>query len=83
MKDLHLHIEEIEELWTEFPKTVVLLDHIGFCKVPELLRTSFPYYDLSPLLSQFVSNFGENRVMWGSSEMDWIMGKTVMHRFPG
>ncbi|CAH2059263.1 unnamed protein product, partial [Thlaspi arvense] len=141
MKGLHLHIEEIEELCTEFPKTVVLLDHAGFCKVPEngdaklaytqlmklsrfpqvyvkfsalfrISRTGFPYQDLSPLLSQVVSNFGANRVMWGSdfpfvvlecgykeareavtiiakqaslsnSEMDWILGKTVMQLFPG
>ncbi|ESQ52155.1 hypothetical protein EUTSA_v10016892mg [Eutrema salsugineum] len=141
MKGLHLHLAEIEELCTEFPKTTVLLDHAGFCKVPEngeaklaytqlmklsrfpqvyvkfsalfrLSRTGFPYQDLSPLLSKVVSNFGANRVMWGSdfpfvvlecgykeakeavtiiakqaslssSEMDWILGKTVMQLFPG
>ncbi|KAL1211108.1 hypothetical protein V5N11_008567 [Cardamine amara subsp. amara] len=141
MKGLDLHIAEIEELCTEFPKTVVLLDHAGFCKVPEngeaklaytqlmklsrfpqvyvkfsalfrISRTGFPYQDLSPLLSQLVSNFGANHVMWGSdfpfvvleceyteakeavtiiakqaslssSEMDWILGKTLMQLFPG
>uniref|UniRef100_A0A1J3EJA2 4-sulfomuconolactone hydrolase n=1 Tax=Noccaea caerulescens TaxID=107243 RepID=A0A1J3EJA2_NOCCA len=141
MKGLHLHIAEIEELCTEFPKTTVILDHAGFCKVPEngdaklaytqlmklsrfpqvyvkfsalfrLSRTGFPYQDLSPLLSQAVSHFGANRVMWGSdfpfvvlecgykeareavaiiadqaslssSDMDWILGKTVMQLFPG
>lgn len=35
IQGLDLHIVEIEELCTEFPKTTVLLDHAGFCKVPE------------------------------------------------
>ncbi|XP_027350017.1 uncharacterized protein LOC113861414 [Abrus precatorius] len=95
MKGLDLHISEIEQLCTEFPSTVVLLDHLAFCKPPindeeglvfsQLLnlsrfpqvyvkfsaffrvsRAPFPYLDLSPLLSQLVSRFGANRVMWGS-----------------
>ncbi|TKY64925.1 4-sulfomuconolactone hydrolase [Spatholobus suberectus] len=95
MKGLDLHISEIEQLCTEFPSTVVLLDHLAFCKPPlnddeglvfsQLLNLSrfpqvyvkfsalfrvssvqFPYLDLSPLLSQVVSHFGANRVMWGS-----------------
>ncbi|KAJ4821839.1 hypothetical protein Tsubulata_018558 [Turnera subulata] len=139
MKGLTLHLPEIEELCTEFPSTVVLLDHLGFCKPPlndeenlafsELLklsrfpqvyikfsalfrvsRMSFPYQDLSPLLSQVISSFGANRVMWGSdfpfvvpecgykgakgavssianqvplssSDLEWIMGKTVAQLF--
>ncbi|KAJ8574366.1 hypothetical protein K7X08_026171 [Anisodus acutangulus] len=35
MKGLHLHLQEIEELCTEFPATVVLLDHVAFCKPPK------------------------------------------------
>ncbi|XP_057777020.1 uncharacterized protein LOC130995665 isoform X2 [Salvia miltiorrhiza] len=35
MKGLDLHLSEIEELCTEFPSTVVLLDHLGFCKPPK------------------------------------------------
>ncbi|KAL8520221.1 hypothetical protein ACS0TY_010946 [Phlomoides rotata] len=35
MKGLDLHLSEIEELCTEFPSTVVLLDHLGFCKPPQ------------------------------------------------
>ncbi|XP_021892815.1 uncharacterized protein LOC110810828 [Carica papaya] len=95
MKGLNLHISEIEELCTEFPSTVVLLDHLGFCKPPidddeklalsrllklsrfqqvyvkfsalfRLSRKPFPYEDLSPILSEVVSCFGANRVMWGS-----------------
>ncbi|KAK7340830.1 hypothetical protein VNO77_21544 [Canavalia gladiata] len=95
MKGLDIHISEIEQLCTEFPSTVVLLDHLGFCKPPindeeglvfsQLLnlsrfpqvyvkfsalfrvsRAQFPYHDLSPLLSQVVSHFGANRVMWGT-----------------
>ena len=31
---LSLHISEIEELCTEFPSTVVSLDHLAFCKPP-------------------------------------------------
>ncbi|KAJ0537502.1 putative 2-amino-3-carboxymuconate-6-semialdehyde decarboxylase [Helianthus annuus] len=34
MKGLNLHISEIKELCSEFPKTVVLLDHLAFCKPP-------------------------------------------------
>ncbi|KAK8466155.1 hypothetical protein PHAVU_008G016700 [Phaseolus vulgaris] len=34
MKGLGLHISEIEQLCTEFPSTVVLLDHLAFCKPP-------------------------------------------------
>ncbi|KAA8533346.1 hypothetical protein F0562_033121 [Nyssa sinensis] len=141
MKGLNLHLSEIEKLCTEFPATVVLLDHFAFCKPPineeenlvfsELLKLSrfpqvyikfsalfrvsrkpFPYEDLSQVLSQVVSSFGANRVMWGSdfpfvvsecgykeakeavsiianqlplasSELEWIMGKTVMQLFRG
>lgn len=141
MKGLNLHISEIQELCTEFPSTVVLLDHLSFCKPPtndeesfafsELLKLSkfpqvyikfsalfrvsrmpFPYQDLASLLSQVVSSFGASRVMWGSdfpyvvpecgykggkeavlsianqvplssSELEWIMGKTVMQLFQG
>ncbi|KAL1565326.1 4-sulfomuconolactone hydrolase-like [Salvia divinorum] len=35
MKGLDLHLSEIEELCTEFPSTVVLLDHLAFCKPPK------------------------------------------------
>ncbi|KAL8255156.1 hypothetical protein R6Q59_033377 [Mikania micrantha] len=95
MKGLNLHIAEIKKLCSDFPKTVVLFDHLAFCKPPtddeaaktfsELLglsrfpqvyvklsalfrvsRKPFPYEDLSPLLSQVISSFGANRVMWGS-----------------
>ncbi|XP_022145165.1 uncharacterized protein LOC111014678 [Momordica charantia] len=95
MKGLSLHVEEIKELCTEFPSTIVLLDHLGFCKPPEneedslaisqllelasfpqihvkfsalfrISRMPFPYQDLSHLLSQVVSSFGANRIMWGS-----------------
>ncbi|XAR48208.1 4-sulfomuconolactone hydrolase [Bertholletia excelsa] len=141
MKGLNLHLSEIENLCTEFPSTIVLLDHLGFCKPPinneervvfsELLKFSrfpqvyikfsalfrvsrepYPYSDLSALLSQVVSSFGANRVMWGSdfpyvvpecgyqeakeavleivnqvplspSELEWIMGRTVMQLFQG
>jgi len=31
---LRLHLSEIEKLCTEFPSTVVLLDHLAFCKPP-------------------------------------------------
>ncbi|MED6209930.1 hypothetical protein PIB30_059410 [Stylosanthes scabra] len=34
MKGLDLHISEIEQLCTEFPSTVVILDHLAFCKPP-------------------------------------------------
>uniref|UniRef100_A0A7S0T3K5 Amidohydrolase-related domain-containing protein n=1 Tax=Mantoniella antarctica TaxID=81844 RepID=A0A7S0T3K5_9CHLO len=29
---LHLHVEDIRALCTEFPDTPVLMDHFGFCK---------------------------------------------------
>ncbi|KAE9454267.1 hypothetical protein C3L33_13835, partial [Rhododendron williamsianum] len=141
MKGLNLHLSEIERLCTEFPSTIVMLDHLAFCKPPtndeqklafsELLKLSrfpqvhiklsalfrvsrkpYPYEDLSKLLSQVVSSFGANRVMWGSdfpyvvpecgykeakeavsiianhvplssSELEWVMGRTVMQLFQG
>lgn len=48
IQGLDLHIAEIEELCTEFPNTTVLLDHAGFCKVPEwaLLCCSEKLYSL-------------------------------------
>ncbi|KAF8040939.1 hypothetical protein BT93_B2994 [Corymbia citriodora subsp. variegata] len=140
MKGLNLHISEIEKLCKEFPSTVVLLDHLAFCKPPlndeesrifsELLRLSrypqvyvkfsalfrvsrlpFPYLDLSDHLSKLITHFGVNRIMWGSdfpfvvpecgykgakdavsliaeqvpiasSDVEWIMGRTVMKLFP-
>ncbi|OVA17446.1 Amidohydrolase 2 [Macleaya cordata] len=136
MKGLNLHISEIEELCSDFPSTVVLLDHFAFCKPPinneekeafsallklsrfpqvyvkfsalfRISRKPFPYEDTCQLLSQVVSSFGANRVMWGSdfpyvvpecgykeakeavsliasqvplpsSDLEWIMGRTVM-----
>ncbi|CAN0896092.1 2-pyrone-4,6-dicarboxylate hydrolase [Linum grandiflorum] len=95
MKGLNLHISEIEQLCTEFPSTPVLIDHLGFCKLPindeekvafsnllnlsrfpqvyvkfsalfRVSRVQHPYDDLSHLLSQVVSRFGANRIMWGS-----------------
>ncbi|GAB4828562.1 hypothetical protein Ancab_018222 [Ancistrocladus abbreviatus] len=95
MKGLNLHISEIEELCTNCPSTIVLLDHLAFCKPPKndeetltfshllklsrfpqvyvkfsaLFRVSrepFPYQDLTSMLSQLVSTFGSNRIMWGS-----------------
>jgi len=34
VQGLSLHISEIEELCSEFPSTIVLLDHMAFCKPP-------------------------------------------------
>ncbi|XP_010929582.1 uncharacterized protein [Elaeis guineensis] len=95
MKGLSLHISEIEELCTTYPSTVVLLDHMAFCKPPvndeeqetfsallnfsrfpqvyvkfsalfRLSRKPYPYEDTGELLSQAISSYGANRVMWGS-----------------
>ncbi|KAJ8475674.1 hypothetical protein OPV22_019401 [Ensete ventricosum] len=95
MKGLSLHISEIEELCEDYPSTIVILDHMGFCKPPmtdeehntfssllklarfpqvyvkfsalfRLSREQYPYEDARDLLSQVVSNYGANRVMWGS-----------------
>ncbi|KAF8408449.1 hypothetical protein HHK36_007602 [Tetracentron sinense] len=140
MKGLDLHTSEIEELCTNFPSTVVLLDHLAFCKPPiideenevfsallklsrfpqiyvkfsalfRISRKPYPYKDTASLLSQVISSYGANRVMWGSdfpyvvaecgykeakeavpliarqaalssSELEWIMGRTVMQLFP-
>ncbi|KAJ0095809.1 hypothetical protein Patl1_16983 [Pistacia atlantica] len=40
--------------------------YIKFSALFRLSRMAFPYQDLSSLLSQVVSSFGANRVMWGS-----------------
>lgn len=98
MKGLALHLSEIEELCSNFPSTVVILDHLGFCKpslnsdddeesdnlsallklsvFPQiyvkfsalfrLSRKSFPYEDISSLLSEVISSYGSNHIMWGS-----------------
>ncbi|URE09349.1 Amidohydrolase [Musa troglodytarum] len=116
MKGLSLHISEIEELCEIYPSTIVLLDHMGFCKPPmtdekhntfssllklarfpqafllfsvlpvmlivkhnwdeqvyvkfsalfRISRKQYPYEDAGDLLSQVISNYGANRVMWGS-----------------
>ncbi|KAG6536063.1 hypothetical protein ZIOFF_001105 [Zingiber officinale] len=47
MKGLSLHISEIEELCESYSSTVVLLDHMGFCKPP---LTDEERYALSSLL---------------------------------
>ncbi|XP_027188861.1 uncharacterized protein [Cicer arietinum] len=40
--------------------------YVKFSALFRVSRTQFPYLDLSPLLSQVVSSFGANRVIWGS-----------------
>ncbi|KAG7978733.1 hypothetical protein I3843_05G096500 [Carya illinoinensis] len=86
--------------------------YVKFSALFRVSRMPFPYQDLSHPLSQIVSSFGANRVMWGSdfpfvvpqcgykgakdavthianqvpllsSELEWIMGKTVMQLFQG
>ncbi|XP_039040060.1 4-sulfomuconolactone hydrolase-like isoform X2 [Hibiscus syriacus] len=86
--------------------------YVKFSALFRVSRMSPPYEDLVPLLAEVVSNFGANRVMWGSdfpfvvpesgykggkeaashiasraslssSEVEWIMGKTVMQLFQG
>ncbi|XP_072980630.1 uncharacterized protein [Typha angustifolia] len=95
MKGLSLYISDIEELCTSFPSTVVIIDHMGFCKPPindeehrafsSLLKLSrfpqvyikfsalfrvsrepYPYEDTRNTLSQVLSSYGANRIMWGS-----------------
>ncbi|KAK7340832.1 hypothetical protein VNO77_21546 [Canavalia gladiata] len=113
-KGLGLYISEIEQLCTEFPSTVVLLDHLASCKPPlneeeslgfsqllnlsrfpqvyvkfsslfRLSRAQYPYLDMAPLLSQVVTRFGANRVMWGSDfpfvvpKCGYRGGKEVVH----
>ncbi|KAL1291169.1 hypothetical protein HN51_059728 [Arachis hypogaea] len=34
LQGLDLHISEIEQLCTEFSSTIVILDHLAFCKPP-------------------------------------------------
>ncbi|WCJ38825.1 catalytics hydrolase [Euphorbia peplus] len=48
-KGLDLHIAEIQELCTEFPSTVVLLDHFGFCKPPTNDEESHTFSELLKL----------------------------------
>ncbi|XP_024041096.1 uncharacterized protein LOC18044825 isoform X2 [Citrus clementina] len=84
--------------------------YVKFSALFRVSRMPFPYQDLSSPLSQVVSSFGANRVMWGSdfpyvvpecgykggreaaslianevplspSELEWIMGGTIMQLF--
>ncbi|XP_065862539.1 uncharacterized protein [Euphorbia lathyris] len=48
-KGLDLHIAEIQELCSEFPSTVVLLDHFGFCKPPTNDEESHTFSELLKL----------------------------------
>ncbi|KAL6983963.1 hypothetical protein U1Q18_017336 [Sarracenia purpurea var. burkii] len=47
MKGLNLHLSEIVQLCIEFPSTVVMLDHVAFCKPP---RTEEERLDFAELL---------------------------------
>ncbi|KAK3035850.1 hypothetical protein RJ639_032987 [Escallonia herrerae] len=98
--------------WPDFHRQNSVLVHVKFSALFRVSRTPYPYEDLSQLLSQIVSSYGANRVMWGSdfpyvvpecgykeakeavsllahrvpllsSELEWIMGKTVMELFQG
>ncbi|KAJ8451491.1 hypothetical protein Cgig2_018125 [Carnegiea gigantea] len=86
--------------------------YLKFSALFRVSREAYPYKDLSSSLSQVVSSFGADRIMWGSdfpyvipecgykagkeavsliveraslssSELDWIMGGTVMQLFRG
>ncbi|KAK9675361.1 hypothetical protein RND81_11G002700 [Saponaria officinalis] len=86
--------------------------HVKLSALFRVSRGPFPYQDVSSSLSQVVSRYGANRIMWGSdfpfvvpecgyeaakgavsdiakaanlssSELDWILGGTVMKLFPG
>lgn len=86
--------------------------YVKFSALFRVSREPFPYRDLTSFLSEIVSSFGANRIMWGSdfpfvvsecgyeaakeavfliakeaglssSELDWIMGATVMQLFQG
>lgn len=51
---LNLHISEIEKLCTEFPSTVVLLDHLAFCKPPTWAPPSLDLVIVSLSISSWV-----------------------------
>ncbi|XP_074303296.1 uncharacterized protein LOC141637783 [Silene latifolia] len=86
--------------------------HVKLSALFRVSREPFPYRDISSSLSQLVSSYGANRIMWGSdfpfvvpecgyeaaknaacviakaanlssSELEWILGGTVMKLFPG
>ncbi|KAK9117612.1 hypothetical protein Sjap_016559 [Stephania japonica] len=86
--------------------------YVKFSALFRVTRQPYPYEDTSQLLSEVVSSYGANRVMWGSdfpyvvpecgykggkeavlhlagkvnlpsSDLEWILGKTVMQLFPG
>ncbi|KAK9108539.1 hypothetical protein Syun_024550 [Stephania yunnanensis] len=86
--------------------------YVKFSALFRVTRRPYPYEDTSDLLSEVVSSYGANRVMWGSdfpyvvpecgykggkeavvhlagkanlpsSDVEWIVGRTVMQLFPG
>ncbi|ERN06286.1 uncharacterized protein LOC18434478 [Amborella trichopoda] len=86
--------------------------YLKFSALFRVSRKFHPFEDLSPLLSQLISSYGANRVMWGSdfpyvvpecgyreakdavsyiasqvplspSDLEWVLGRTVMHLFQG
>lgn len=51
-------------------RTVMIIDrlkqvYVKFSALFRLSRSRFPYYDITELLSQVISSYGANRVMWG------------------
>ncbi|XP_064969353.1 uncharacterized protein LOC135615154 isoform X2 [Musa acuminata AAA Group] len=60
MKGLSLHISEIEELCENYPSTIVLLDHMGFCKPPMTDEEHNTFSSMQVVLSHFCTNY----IMW-------------------
>ena len=72
IQGLDLHIAEIEELCAEFPKTTVLLDHAGFCKVPEWAVLCFlwkiiPSPEIPIECSTNIHGFNNLQKWWGKA----------------
>ncbi|KAI3813507.1 hypothetical protein L1987_18232 [Smallanthus sonchifolius] len=52
--------------------------YVKFGALFRVSRKPFPYKDLSPLLSQVISSFGANHVMWGSDKKKELLNISIL-----
>ncbi|OWM89793.1 hypothetical protein CDL15_Pgr024541 [Punica granatum] len=79
MKGLNLHISEIEQLCTEFPSTVVQLDHVAFCKPPLQLEFTIERSNFShgQVYVKFSALFRVSRMPFPYQDLSDTLAKVV------
>lgn len=62
---ISVHIYGINFIVLNVKPILVVQVYVKFSALFRVSRKSFPYEDLAQTLSQVISRFGANRVMWG------------------